>query len=100
MQYEIEYTWKENKGIVCIGIHNLKNQVELTGKSGANLLSKFYINKTFNYIAKHDNFFDVNDIRLSEVCTSHKPSASNTRSDIANILKLSLRRQLKYVITT
>ena len=84
VQYEIEHAWKEGKGIVCIDIHNFKDQHGYTSFSGKNPLSHFHIDKTQNYIAKRTYPIDSNEICLDKVCKFYKPSAYNTYNDIAN----------------
>lgn len=84
VQYEIKHAWEEGKGIVCIDIHHLKNQYGLACLQGENPLSKFFIDKTINYIAKRDTVADGNELRLSTVCKFYHPSAGNTYNDIAN----------------
>ena len=82
VHYEIEHAWKTGKGIVCIDIHNLKDQNQLISASGSNPLERFFIDKTINYIAKRNNPADSNEIRLSNVCKFYKPSIYNTYNDI------------------
>lgn len=82
VQYEIEHAWKAGKGIVCIDIHNLKNQYGLISSSGSNPLDKFFVDKKINYIAKRSYASDANEIRLSNVCKFFKPSVYNTYNDI------------------
>ena len=84
VQYDIESAWKTGKGIVCIDIHFLKNQYGETCSQGENPLSKFFVDKTYNFIAKRENAVDSNEIRLSNICKFYHPSASNTYNDIAN----------------
>lgn len=82
--YEIEQAWKKGKGIVCIDIHNLKDKNGDVSRIGDNPLSKFCIDKTFNYIAKHSTPADGNEICLEKVCKFYKPSLSSTYNDIAD----------------
>ena len=82
VQYEIEHAWKEGKGIVCIDIHNLKDSNGYTCSAGSNPLSRFQIDRTYNYIANRDHAVDGNEICLDKVCKFFKPSAYNTYKDI------------------
>ena len=83
VQYEIEHAWKEGKGIVCIDIHNLKDENGNISRIGDNPLSNFYIRKTSNYIAKRSNPTDDSEICLDKICKFFKPSSCNTYADIA-----------------
>ena len=82
VQYEIEHAWREGKGIVCIDIHNLEDSNGLTCCAGSNPLSLFYIDKTYNFIAKRDHPVDSNEVCLDRVCKFYKPYAYNTYKDI------------------
>lgn len=84
IQYEIEHTWKEGKGIVCINIHDLRDSNGHTCIAGINPLALFCIDKTFNYIVKHSTPADRNEKCLSDICKSYKSSAFNTYKDIEN----------------
>jgi hypothetical protein len=67
IDYEIKHAWSEGKGLVAIHIHGLKDVLGKQDSKGRNPFSKFYIDKTFNYIAKADHAADGNEINLSSV---------------------------------
>lgn len=69
--YEIEYAWKEGKGIVGIYIHGLENVFGKQSSKGSNPFENFYIDKTMNYIAKRKTALDSNEIKLSSVCKAY-----------------------------
>lgn len=71
VNYEIEKAWKEGKGIVGIYIHGLKNSLGQQSVKGDNPFSNFCIDKTFNYIVKHTQPADSNEINLSRICKAH-----------------------------
>ena len=71
INYEIEKAWKSGKGLVGIYIHGLKNANGDQAHKGTNPLKDFCIDKTFNYIAKHSDPADKNEINLSEVCKAY-----------------------------
>lgn len=54
VQYEIEHAWKTGKGIICIDIHNLRNEKQEKGVQGPNPLELFYVDKDINFIAKRN----------------------------------------------
>jgi hypothetical protein len=76
INYEIEHAWKEGKGIVVVYIHGLKNISGEQDYQGENPLKYFCIDKTFNYIAHHENPADGNEINLSLVCSAYNPPYS------------------------
>lgn len=78
VNYEIEKAWKDGKGIVGIYIHGLKNSIGQQCSKGDNPLSNFCIDKTFNYIAKHIQPADNNEINLSKVCKAHDTPYSSS----------------------
>ena len=69
--YEIKHAWEEGKGIVGIYIHGLENLMGSQGRKGANPFENFCIDRTFNYIAKHQIPQDKNEINLSSVCKAY-----------------------------
>lgn len=71
VKYEIEKAWKDGKGIVGIYIHGLENSLGEQSNKGSNPFDKFYIDKTFNYIAERSTPADSNDVRLSAVCKAY-----------------------------
>ena len=71
VQYEIQHAWKEGKGIVGIHIHGLKNSFGNQSLKGSNPFRLFYIDKTFNYIAKKTSASDINEINLGDICKAY-----------------------------
>lgn len=77
---EIEEAWRAGKGIVGIYIHNLKDFLGNQSEKGKNPFKSFYIDKTYNYIAKRDNKVDNNEILLSLVCHAYDPPYTTSKN--------------------
>lgn len=85
--YEIEHAWKEGKGIVGIYIHGLEDIFGHQCAKGPNPLKNFCIDRTFNYIAKHQTPQDGNEINLSTICKSYDPPYKISNNVYAYIKK-------------
>ena len=86
VKYEIKRAWETGKGIVGIYINRLKDQYGKQSLMGDNPFDKFFIDKTFNYIAEREEAADHNEKRLSSVCKAYSPShlgSTNAYKDIA-----------------
>ena len=77
---EIEEAWRAGKGIVGIYIHNLLDVVGNQSNMGDNPFKSFYIDKTYNYIAKRENKVDNNEILLSSVVQAYNPPYSTSKN--------------------
>ena len=80
--YEIKHAWEEGKGIVGIYIHGLEDAIGKQDKKGANPLSNFCIDKTFNYIAQRSIPQDSEDL-FARLPRNHPtvPESTDTRAD-------------------
>lgn len=86
INYEIQKAWKSGKGIVGIYIHGLKNAGGMQANKGENPLKDFCIDKTFNYIAKHSDPADNNEVNLSKVCKAYD-TPYVTSTNVYNYIK-------------
>lgn len=98
IKYEIEQAWKKGKGIVGIYIHNLKDHNGEQSKKGSNPLNDFYVDRTFNYIAKSPTPIDDNDINLGCVCKAYDSTYSWSQN-VYNYIKENIADWIEEAIT-
>jgi len=103
VQYEIEQAWKQGKGIVGIYINKLEDFQGKQSLKGANPLDSFYIDKTFNYIAKHESPSDSNEVKLSSICTAYESAFytskyvyDDIKSNIVHLIEEAIIIRNKY----
>lgn len=98
VQYEIEQAWKKGKGIVGIYINKLKDSSGNQDVKGTNPFKKFCIDKSFNYIVKHEKPADSNEINLSEICQTFESIYSfsdNVYNDIKEHIEDLIEEAIK-----